>query len=265
MTRGAVLKQRLKDGRPIYGLIHGLANPAVAELAALAGYDIVIVDDEHGAGDRPVHMAIAQAVAAGGAACFMRLASHDPLAIGQALDLGMDGLMIPGVHNAAQAAAVVRACRYPPLGRRGYGLSVARASGYGLFARRYGDSAADLLFLTAMIESAQGVAEASEIARVDGIDAVIVGVQDLAADLGVPSDVAHPVVQQALAQVEAAVLAAGKTIGTVVHAGVTVHQLIERGHRFITLGADTRLLGAAMHQQLEGCPQRMPSHSVNRP
>lgn len=257
MPQGAALKQRLREGRPAYALIHGLASPAAAELAALAGYDVVVIDDEHGAGGRHAHLALLQAVAAGGAASVLRLASHDAVAIGQALDLGVDGLMIPGVHTPEQALACARATRYPPAGTRGHGLGVARASGYGLHAKPYGATADASVFLSLMIESAQGVEHAQAIAATEGVDAIVVGLHDLAVSLGLAGDVTHRRVQQALAEVEAAVLRAGKVVGTIVHPGGDARTLVARGHRFITLGADTRLLGAAMRQQLEGCPDRM--------
>lgn len=254
-ANGAALKQRLHAGEAIYGLIHGLASATVAELAGLAGYDVVIVDDEHGASDAHAHLALFQAIAAGGAASLVRLASQDPVIIGRTLDLGADGVLIPGVHSAEAARAMVRACRYPPEGMRGNGLGIARASGYGMFAERYGGDANNGLFISVMIESVRGVEQAAEIAAVDGIDAVVVGVHDLAMDMGLPGEVAHTDVQQALARTEQAVLGAGKVLGTVVHPGATVAQLYGRGHRFITLGADTRLLYRAMQDQLEICPR----------
>ena len=256
MSKGAAIKRRIRDGEPIYSLLHGLASTTAAELAALAGYDAVIIDDEHGPGGRSTHLAIAQAVAAGGAACMMRLASQDPVAISQALDLGMDGLIVPGVESGAQAAEVVKACCFPPHGSRGYGLGMARAAGYGLFVKDYDASVRDGIFLAVIIESGAGVEQARAIASTPGVDVVIVGLQDLSADLGVPGDTGHPSVRNALASVEAEVLACGKAIGTVVHPGATLAQLLDRGHRFITLGADTRLLGEAMRRQLDACPDR---------
>src|SRR5690606_20148397 len=98
MGRAAALKQRLAAGKPIYGLIHGLASVAVAELAALAGYDVVIVDDEHGAGDSQLHLGLFHAIAAGGASSMVRLPCADAVRVGRALDLGVDGLLVPGIH-----------------------------------------------------------------------------------------------------------------------------------------------------------------------
>ncbi|MGE4337032.1 MAG: HpcH/HpaI aldolase/citrate lyase family protein [Pigmentiphaga sp.] len=251
--RGQQLRRRLTQRQPVYCLLHGLCSPAAAELAALAGYDAVIIDDEHGPSDRSLNLNIAQAVAAGGAACLMRLASHDPLKIGQALDLGVDGLLIPGIHSAEDAAAVVRASRYPPAGSRGYGLSMARAGGYGLYPKRYSEAMEQGVLLAAMIESRRGVEHAAAIAGTPGVDVVILGLQDLTADMGVPGEFEHPEVQKAIAAIESAVLAAGKALGAAVYPGVNISQLLQRGHRFITLGIDTRLLGAAMRQQLNDC------------
>lgn len=259
MQKAIALKQRLRRQEPVYGILHGLASPAAAEMAALAGYDVVIIDDEHGPSGRDGLLALAQAIAAGGAASLLRMASHAPLAIGQALDLGIDGLIFSGVESVEQAVALVAATRYPPLGIRGNGVGIARASGYGLFADRYRAQAAEGPFVCAIVESRRGVEAARAIAAVDGIDAIVVGIHDLSGDLGVPGNVVHPSVQEALSRVEQDVVAVGKAVGTITHPGADVAALLARGHRFITLGADTRLLGAAMRAQLEACTVGTPA------
>ncbi len=259
MQKASHIRERLRRGEPIYGLLHGLASPAAAELAALAGYDVVILDDEHAPIGRDALFGLVQAIAAGGAASVLRIASQDPIAIGQALDLGIDGLIFSGVHDATDATRLVAATRYPPAGIRGHGLGVARASGYGLFVERYRAMAKDGPFVAAIVESARGVAHAAAIAAVDGIDAIVVGIHDLAGDLGAQGNVLDPSVQAALASVERDVLAAGKVVGTIIHSGADVAALLARGHRFITLGADTRLLGAAMRAQLDACADARPA------
>lgn len=258
MYRGHEFRETLRQRRPIYGLLHGLASPVAAELAGLAGYDVVIIDGEHGAGGRAMHLAVAQAAAAGGAGCFVRVSSQDARCIGEALDLGADGVLVPGIHTAEQAAAVVRATRYPPEGTRGYGLSIARASGYGLQTARYREQVKDGVFLAAIIESRQGVEEAPAIAATPGIDAIVLGMQDLSHDLGVNGDPSHPALQAALTRVEAACRDAGKAMGSALSPGNGVKEALARGHLFITMGIDTRLLGQAMTQQLADCPGRMP-------
>lgn len=244
------IKQALADGKPAFGLLHGLASQSVAELAALAGYEIVIIDAEHGPGDALSHQSIMQAVAAGGAATMLRVASNDAVQIGKALDAGADMLLVPGINGPEKARAVAAAALYPPLGRRGNGTLVARASDYGLSAmgydRRYNEEA----FVAVMIESRAGALNAGAIAAVEGIDAVVVGVFDLSADMGITAQFDHPEFNETMSGIEHAVKAQGKVLGTVLYPGATVAGLLARGHQLITLGADTLLLGRAMREQL---------------
>ncbi len=248
--KAAAIKRALKAGAPAFGLLHGLASPQVAEFAALAGYDFVVVDAEHGPGDHLAHQSILQAIAAGGSTSMLRVASSDPIAIGKALDGGTDLLLVPGIASPDEARAVVQAALYPPVGRRGNGTLVARASAYGLdadYGARYNDEA----FVAVMIESRAGAAAAGAIAAVDGIDAIVVGVFDLSADLGIIAQFDHPTFVAVLDALERAVVAEGKILGTVLYPGATVGALMARGHRLITLGADTLLLGRAMRGQLD--------------
>ncbi|MCP2091918.1 UNVERIFIED_ORG: 4-hydroxy-2-oxoheptanedioate aldolase [Paraburkholderia sediminicola] len=248
--RSARIKQMLQSGQPAYGLIHGFAAPQIAELAAMAGYDIVIVDAEHGPGDTSTHQAIMQAVNAGGAAAMMRVASNDAVQIGKALDAGADMLLVPGIAGPDEARAVVQAALYPPAGRRGNGTLVARASGYGLMAAGFDTRYNNEAFVGVMIESRASALNAGAIAAVEGIDAIVVGVFDLSADLGCTAQFDHPEFMQVMRDLERAVSAEGKTLGTVLYPGTTVSDLLSRGHRLITLGADTILLGRAMRDQL---------------
>ncbi|MGE0801729.1 MAG: HpcH/HpaI aldolase/citrate lyase family protein [Lautropia sp.] len=244
------LKARMAAGEAVYGLIHGLAAPTVAEMAALAGYDFVVIDGEHAPADRLTLQTLAMAIRSGGSASILRLATDDPALIGQALDLGVDGIMVPGVHDAEQAARIAAAALYPPRGRRGNGALVARAAGYGLATGPYLARANDDLLLAVMLESRAGAEAAGRIAAVDGIDAIVVGAFDLSGDLGIPGAFEHPLFRAAMAGIERDVAAAGKALGSVVYPGTSVADLLDRGHRMITLGADTLLLARAIEAQL---------------
>ena len=250
--KSRALKQSLRDGKLLTCLLHGLASPQVAEMAALAGYDLAIIDAEHGPGNGLAYQAMLQAIAAGGGTSMIRIGGRDAATIGAALDLGPDAVMVPGIDTAEQARAVVDAARYPPAGRRGNGTLLARASGYGLCAREQFASGNPELVLAVMIESQLGARNAAEIAAVEGIDAIVVGVFDLTGDQGIAGQFEHPTFQAIMAGIERDVRAQGKALGTVVYPGTNLIQLVARGHRLITLGADTLLLGRAMREQLDG-------------
>jgi len=249
------LRARLLAGEPLYGMLAGLASPAVAEMAALAGYDFVVIDGEHGPADRVTSQSLAQAIRAGGASAVLRAASHADHILGQALDLGVDGVMVPNIVSATQARGVVRAVRYPPAGARSNGTAVARASGYGLFARDYVSQANHSVLLAVMIESAAGASAAADIAAVEGVDAVMLGVYDLSGDLGIAGQFHHPLFLEAVDRVETAVRAAGKILAGVVRPDSSAAELADRGYRMVTLGTDAGALAAGMQDQLGSRPR----------
>jgi 4-hydroxy-2-oxoheptanedioate aldolase len=250
MFRTNQVKRRMADGQPVFGVVHTLAHPATAELLGMAGCDFVLIDGEHGQGDHQVHLGCLQGVSATEAHSIVRLASHDRNEIKRILDLGAEGLMIPNVGTADQAREVVSACRYPPRGVRGYAASGVRASSYGVQAERYLREVEDELLICVMIETAEGVRNAADIASVEGVDVIQVGANDLSYDLGVPEQLGHPTLIEAIAKVEAAALAGGKALGGAPTPDRGVRALIERGYRLITVGRDASILAAGMAQKL---------------
>ncbi len=250
MYRPNRTKARLGEDKAVYGLLHGLAHPQVAEMIGLAGYDFVVIDGEHGPGGARDHLACLQAVAATPASAILRVASNDAVALKKALDLGAEGVLVPDVSTVEEAQAAVAACLYPPRGRRGFSAATVRASDYGLSLERYlADDGAELL-ICLMIESAKGVANAPGIAAVEGVDVVQIGPFDLSCDLGIPGQFEHPKFTEAIAAVEAAARAAGKALGGVPLPGLALESMAERGYRFITLGADVPMLGEALRARL---------------
>ncbi|HLB06312.1 MAG TPA: aldolase/citrate lyase family protein, partial [Alphaproteobacteria bacterium] len=106
MVRPNRLKERLRLGHPSLGCWLHLASPIAAEVVAQAGYDAVVIDHEHGPGD--LYNGILQMQAASGTAAttILRVPWNDPVYIKRALDVGVDGLVVPTVESAEQARAV---------------------------------------------------------------------------------------------------------------------------------------------------------------
>jgi 4-hydroxy-2-oxoheptanedioate aldolase len=251
MFRHNVLKDRMGAGEPVFGLAHALANPSVAEMIGMAGFDFVLIDGEHGTGDHQTHLRCLQAVAGTSAQALLRVDSNDSVVIKRALDLGVDGIMVPNVATAEEARAVVASCRYPPSGIRGYAASGVRASDYGFQAARYlKDYAAELL-IAVMIESREGAANVKSIAAVEGIDVIQVGANDLSYDLGVPEQFDHPSLLTAVAHIEDAAKRNDKWLGGAPLPGVDPAGLIERGYRLITLGRDVGVLMKGLSAALQ--------------
>jgi 4-hydroxy-2-oxoheptanedioate aldolase len=210
-TSLAGLRARLHQPGQLYTALMMLPEPAVASILGQSGLDYVMLDAEHGPYTLTSMRACVEALQRTPASAVIRTASGDSVAIQQMLDLGVDGVLVPRVGSADEAAAVVRATRYPTEGTRGIG-GLTRASRYGAD----GDYVQMANFRTAamaIIETEAGVANAYEIAAVPGLDGIMVGTTDLSAELGVPGQVDHPRVRDAIDTVLAAAHAAGIKAG----------------------------------------------------
>jgi 4-hydroxy-2-oxoheptanedioate aldolase len=207
----AGLRRRLASPEPLTGAILSLPEPGVATILGASGFDYVVVDAEHGPFTLQTLRAVAEALAATEAYTIVRVAANDPTLIKQTLELGVDGIQVPGVGSGAQAAAAVRAVRYAPDGERGIG--VGRSTRYGLDLPGYLHEANARTATLVMIEDAAGVQHIADIAATPGLDAIIVGPLDLSAGLGVIGETGHPVVQDAIARIVEAGRAAGVPVG----------------------------------------------------
>jgi 4-hydroxy-2-oxoheptanedioate aldolase len=243
------LKRRVAAGEQVYGAWLSLASPAVAELMAGAGFDFLIVDQEHGAGSLQDAAHMLRAIEAMGCPAIVRVPWNDQVYIKRILDLGAQSLMIPMVESAEEAEAAVAACRYPPLGRRGYAAPAMRCSGYGL-APDYVARAHEELFLIVQIESAAAAERAEAIAAVAGVDMVLIGVNDLAGSIGRLERLDHPEVDALVRRAEAGIRAAGKPLGTVPSARRDTAGLFADGYRLVAGAGDSILLCQAARAHL---------------
>ncbi len=205
------LTPSLKARKPLRGLFNGLNSAPLVEMMAFAGFDFVIIDNEHGSADHETtHYMITAARAAGitpWVRCF-------PRNIARVLDMGASGLVIPGVESAEQAKALVDSVRFPPMGHRGVAFSV-RSAGYGAFGGdQYIKDCNAGIALIPMIETPEGVKNAKAIAGVEGVDAVFIGPNDLAQSHGFGSTWLDEPTQLLMKQIMQDVLSMNKAVGT---------------------------------------------------
>src|SRR5699024_9617086 len=165
------------------GLWCSLANPLSTEIMAGAGADWLLIDGEHSPNDLRSVIAQLQTAAAFPVEAVVRVPSDDANLIKQFMDGGARSLMVPNVSTADQARAITRAKAYAPAGGiRGYSTG-HRANQFGRI-RNYHATARQNQFLAVQIECETGVANAAEIAAVDGVDALFVGPGDLSTNMG---------------------------------------------------------------------------------
>ncbi|MBN8938178.1 MAG: 4-hydroxy-2-oxovalerate aldolase [Rhizobiales bacterium] len=226
------LKRRALAGEKLLGAWVFSGSPAISELYALAGYDIVLIDTEHTPIDVADVLACVRAVEAGGGEAMVRVPGHDASHFKRMLDAGIHSLMVPMVDTLEQAKAIIDACRYPPRGRRGYAASVSRSGLYG-FDPTYADTAHEETFLALQVESAACAAIAGDIAALDGADCLFIGANDLAGSLGKLGQLTDPDVLASIDQAAGATKASGKVLGTIPIPGRDASQLAAEGYGIV--------------------------------
>ena len=233
---------RLRNHETLLGTFVTLPTPSTAEILADLGFDCLLLDGEHGPLETRDILTILQAVG-DRVACVVRVPDSQEVPIKKVLDLGAAGIVVPQVNTAEQAAEVVRYARYAPSGARGVGL--ARAHGYGMRFQEYMETANDQVAVIVQAEHAQAVENIGSIAKVSGIDGVLLGPYDLSASLGKMGQVNDPVVTGAIDQVTDTCRGAGLPLGYFGVDASAVRPYMERGYTLIVAGVDTLLLGAA--------------------
>ncbi|KRB10810.1 HpcH/HpaI aldolase family protein [Achromobacter mucicolens] len=206
------LPDMLRSGKPLRGLFNGLPSPAIVEMCAYAGFDFIILDNEHGSADLGMTEHMLRAARATGIVPIVRCFEHD---LPRILDMGASAVQVPMVETAEQARRLAGMIHYPPVGRRGSAFST-RAAGYGAFGGAgHTQRSNDGIGFIAMIETPEAIAAAGEIAAVDGVDAVFIGPNDLAHAMGHGSDWNAEPVQRAIEAGLRAIAGAGKCSGII--------------------------------------------------
>lgn len=252
-SAGKRLRAKWKAGEPVFGLWASIPTSLTAELAAVAGYDYVCVDLQHGLSDEATMISMFQAAQAAGAAPFARLAWNEPWLIMRALDLGAVGVIVPLVGSGAEAARAVDACRFPPNGSRSYGPVRAELVMGSAAPDEIGGDA--LCF--AMIETRDGLDRLDEIAATPGVDGLYIGPSDLSLALGLPPrGVADGVgedrvaLAEAIARVREACLANGLIAGMHCAGGRAAARYAADGFGLITVGGDTSMFKLTIRREL---------------
>jgi 2-dehydro-3-deoxyglucarate aldolase/4-hydroxy-2-oxoheptanedioate aldolase len=245
--RPNAIKGDVMAGKPVAGaFIFEFFSPGMAAILANAGCRFVFYDMEHtGLGFETLKWLFAS--------CrglpiepMVRVARGEYTYLARALDLGARGVMIPMVESATHARAIVEACRYPPVGRRGAAFGFAQCDYQG------GDVAEKIrhyherTLVVAQIETERGLEHVEEIAAVDGIDVLWVGHFDLSNFMGIPARFNDPRFDAAMRKVAQVARAHGKAAGFMATDAAWVARVREMGYTMIAGGTDTGLLEAGM-------------------
>lgn len=237
------IRGRLAAGETLFGTFLGLGSSLAAEACAVAGFDWLLVDLEHGGGDERALLQQQLAAEARRVPMLARVESAERIRTGRLLDAGVAGIMFPRLESVEDVGAAVRHLRYPPEGDRGV-ATYNRVYDFGLRPEGLA-TANDGMVGVVQVESRRAVDAVAGIAAVPGVDVLFVGPRDLSTDLGCPGRFDHPDFVTALDEVLAAAKDAGITAGILAGDARQAAAYRDLGFRFVGVGSDASLLARA--------------------
>lgn len=237
------VKAKLRRGEPVYGSWISLGDLFATRVMARIGFDWLTVDLEHGAIDWSQASALFGAIADAGCVPLARVPEGTHTLIKRTLDAGAWGIVVPMVDTVEQARTAIAAAKYPPTGNRSIGGGASNLN-FAAAAGEYFEKANDEILVILQTESPEGIAAASEIYALDGVDAIFVGPNDLRyrlrkPDGTFPTDTEHEAAVQEVIRI-------GKATGTPtgIHTFSPEEALRRAGQgmQFLAIGSELRFM-----------------------
>jgi 2-keto-3-deoxy-L-rhamnonate aldolase RhmA len=252
----AALKQKLRLRERLFAGWVSYAHPSITETFARAGFDFIAIDMEHSTISLEQAQRVIAASQSEGVPCLPRPVSHSNDWFKPLLDSGADGMLVQMVNTPEQVQAIINDLKYPPVGRRTYGVNRAQAYGFDFdaYIQDWNESSTFLI----QVESIEAVENIEKLLAFDQIDGVMVGPYDISGSLGVPGQTSHPLVIEASRKVIAACEKFGKSCGTQVAdaSPASVEALFDLGYTYAILGSDLFVLWK-WAEQMQGLMKSM--------
>lgn len=240
------VKAKLRKGEPALITCCHFIDPSVYELVSLMGFDGIWLDLEHHATSVETAATLMRAARVGVSDIIARPAKGEFMRMGRILEAGAQAIMYPRCESAAEAAEVVRWAKFAPQGERGVDGGNGDNPYCAMPMPPYLKAANEHTLLIAQLESPQALDAAESIARVPGIDVLMIGPGDLSVIAGIPYQFDHPLIADAYRRVAAAAQRAGKWWGTVTGTPEHTQMLMDLGAKFLCHGADIIMLKQGM-------------------
>lgn len=241
--RANKVKRALKQGETVFGtMVQEVRTPGIAQVLAVAGFDFFFIDMEHGPFSIETAADIILAARLAGIAPFVRVPDLEYSFLARPLDAGAQGLMVPQVDTPEQVRKLVSFMKYPPVGERGCAVLRAHSDYRGEPVREFIEHANAETMVIVQVESSQAVEHIEEMVSVPGVDAALVGPNDLSISMGIPGQTDHPKEIEAIESVIAACEKHGVAAGIHLPDAERLKEWMARGMRLITWSSDLGLL-----------------------
>jgi len=236
------LKNKLRNRERLFAGWVSYSHPSITETFARAGFDFIAIDMEHSTITLPEAQRIIAASQSEGVPCLPRPVSHSNDWVKPLIESGADGMLIQMVNKPEEVQSLINDIKYPPLGKRSYGVNRAQAYGFD-FDTYINNWNKESIFMI-QVESIEAVENIESLVAFEEVDAVMIGPLDISGSLGVPGQTSHPLVIEASKKVINACKKYGKSCGTQVADSnmKSVQDLFDLGHTFAILGSDLFVL-----------------------
>ncbi len=249
------LKEKIYSGETVHGCWINLGSHVSAEIVSEVGFDWLLIDMEHGAGNDAMLYHQLQVMKNSHSAAIVRIDELSRPKVQRILDSGADGIMYPQLQNQQEALFAINCMYYPPKGIRGMAKMV-RATGFGEHTEKYISNLEKHLVGVIQIETLNALKEAEAIAQLDGVDVLFVGPADLSLALGIPGQLRHKDYQKAIRTVASAAKASGKAAGILLLDIEEYEMYFELGYRFIASGADSTFVRTGAKNTLHSLKEK---------
>src|SRR6201994_750796 len=246
-----IAREKLEQGQLSLGCgVRMTRSVEIAVAMKAAGFDWLFLDLEHGTMSIDAAAQIATAALDAGIAALARVPNGEYSIATRLLDNGVLGIVVPHVDTADEAREVVQKLKYPPVGHRSMG---GTGPHYALRSASTGEASKALNeanLTVVMLETPTAIANADAIAAVPGVDVLLIGTNDLCAELGIHGDFGNERVAEAYQAMIAAARKHGKFPGMAgVYNETIMPRYIEMGARFILSGQDAAFMAAGAAQR----------------
>jgi len=248
------VKEKLQRGEVVASVtVRLVPTVEVVRIAKTAGFDGLYIDLEHSSFSMQTTSQLCIMALESGVPAFVRVPANTPEYISRVLDGGALGVIAPGVSSAAEARSVVAAAKYPPLGARGLSGGLPQLGYRSLPAAQALPALNAATMVIVQFESAASLAAMEEIIAVDGVDMVMIGSNDLLADLGHAGEYDHPKLRDAYERTIAACRKRGKHVGVggLASRPDLVAQFVKMGARYVSTGTDLGFLMAECQRRVK--------------
>jgi len=240
------LKKKMQHKKPILRSFLRFPDPSVAEIMALAGVEMITIDQEHYPFDDEEIEKVVRAAQCFGSEVLVRVPCIDTEHIGSILESGCTGIVVPHVETYEEALEVVRAVKYSPIGNRGF-CPITRAAFYGMrmSPAEYAAYANTQTIIILMTETKKGLENLDRILTIPEVDGIAIGPSDVSASYGYPGHPENPVVKAAIEKAQSQIATSGKCLCAQAYTIEMAQKVLAKGATVLNVGSDVQLLDSS--------------------